>query len=118
MNSIPKYWVHSDTRDYIKLQNGVYRITIIPRGISSNIIIISEGHEMPAGQVVFVKGFYQIITKQQFDLLKGFIPIKQKKLFARKRVLPKTNAPEVKIPTIADIREQKLQELGINERKM
>jgi hypothetical protein len=66
------------------------------------------------------------LTPIQFESIKGFIPIKQKKLFSRlnkfndrKRYAPtlsdgtKGKAIRVEVPTIQESREQRLKELGL-----
>jgi hypothetical protein len=66
------------------------------------------------------------LTPIQFESIKGFIPIKEKKLFSRlnkfndrKRYAPtlsdgtKGKAIRVEVPTIQESREQRLKELGL-----
>jgi len=97
-----KYWVNSNTGDYISENNGVYKLHLITRY-----------------KPVFMSPETIVITEQQFRNAKGFIPIKRKKLFLRNR---KVYAPTLKggekgdseryqMPTKADIRNDILRDL-------
>ena len=101
------YWINSNSGDYICEDNEVYRLYLLSRWID-NKYVPSEVVE---------------ITKSQFESLKGFIPIKEKKLFSRlnqpKRYAltlsdGKKGEPErIKIPTLSEARQSILKELGI-----
>ena len=104
---IMNYWINSNSGDYICEDNEVYRLYLLSRWID-NKYVPSEVIE---------------ITKSQFESLKGFIPIKEKKLFSRlnqpKRYAltlsdGKKGEPErIKIPTLSEARQSILKELGI-----
>lgn len=99
------YWINSNSGDYISFFNGVYTLNLIPR---------YNGNE-------FLKYERIEITSAQFMSIKGFIPIKAKKLFGRKQ---KNYAPtlsdgskgestRVSIPSKSDAREDILKQLGL-----
>jgi hypothetical protein len=83
-----KYWVHSDTRDYVALSNGKY--TLYFRDYKTPIEL----------------------SESQFDDLTGFLPIKSKKLFSRNRKRPNNNV-KVDVKSIEEIREERLKNIGI-----
>jgi hypothetical protein len=104
------YWVNSNTGDYITESNGVYKLYLIPRG------------QYPD----YLPGETINITSIQFKALKGFVPIKEKKLFGRTSGLSqrgkyaptlsggvKGEAERIKVPTTAEIRNNLLTELGL-----
>lgn len=99
------YWVNSNSGDYIQEFEGKYYLSLISRWVDDKYY--------PFERIE--------ISKSQFETIKGFVPIKEKKLFSRKR---STYAPtlsdgtkglskRVDIPTIQDAREQRLKELGL-----
>jgi hypothetical protein len=102
-----KWWVNSNTGDYIKDDNGVYKLYLIPRYIDSN----------------YLPGESIDITQSQFKSLKGFVPIKEKNLFSRNRNLSKYsptlsggikgNSERIKVPEIHEIRDEIIRSLGI-----
>ena len=100
------YYINSNNGDYITENNGKYILTLIPR-------ITQTGEYMKWEAIE--------ITPLQFQTLKGFIPIKSKKLFGRKR---KTYTPTLsnglkgipkrtELPTISEARDIILKELGL-----
>ncbi len=104
------YWINSNTGDYIMECDDIYRLYLLARWIDNQYI-----HE----EVVE-------ITKIQFDVIKGFIPIKEKKLFSRlssydryKRYAPtKTDGKKgvserVKVPTLSEARQVIPKNLGL-----
>jgi len=102
------FWINSNTGDYIQEIDGVYTLTLLSR--------------MVDGQYLHCENVK--LTPQQFSVIKGFIPIKQKKLFSRGRSYPNRYAPtatggvrgkaeRVSIPTVAEARDIVLKELGI-----
>jgi hypothetical protein len=109
------YWINSNSGDYITEDNGKYVLHLLPRwagdyGDYDNY----QGSE------------YIELTPIQFESIKGFIPIKQKKLYSRlnkfnerKRYAPtltdgsKGKAIRTEVPSIQDAREIRLKELGI-----
>lgn len=101
------YWINSNSGDYVSLDNnGVYKLTLLSRRVDN---------EWLPFEVIQ-------ITPTQFTSLKGFIPIKQKKLFnnrQRKTYGPtlsdgtKGKATRVSLPTKAETREEILKQLGL-----
>lgn len=109
------YWINSNSGDYITENNGKYELILLPRW---------------AGDYGDYDNYlkYETIelTPIQFESIKGFIPIKQKKLFSRlnkfndrKRYAPtlsdgtKGKAIRTEVPTIQESREYRLKELGL-----
>ena len=104
------YWVNSNSGDYILEQDGKYYLNLISRGDFRNY----QPHEIIE------------ITQAQFSALKGFVPIKEKKLFGRTSGLSqrgkyaptleggvKGKSERVEVPTVAEAREQRLKDLGL-----
>lgn len=102
------FWINSNTGDYIHEDNGVYTLNLISK--------IIDGQYLQFERI--------ILTSQQFASIKGFIPIKAKKLFSRGRSYPNRYAPtapggtrgkseRATVPTIAEAREIALKKLGI-----
>lgn len=109
------YWINSNSGDYITEKDGQYKLHMLPRWIGDH-----------GDYENFLKPETIEITPIQFESIKGFIPIKQKKLFSRlnkfndrKRYAPtlpdgtKGKAMRVEIPTIQEAREYRLKELGL-----
>ena len=109
------YWINSNSGDYITEDNGQYKLHMLPRW---------------AGDYGDYEKYLQHetidLTPIQFESIKGFIPIKQKKLFSRlnkfndrKRYAPtlsdgtKGKAIRTEVPTIQESREYRLKELGL-----
>jgi hypothetical protein len=106
------YWINSNSGDYITESNGQYKLILLPRwGEHENSYLKYEEIEL---------------TESQFSTIKGFIPIKEKKLFSRlnkfngrTRYAPtlsdgtKGKSTRVDIPTVSDARQQRLKELGL-----
>ena len=109
------YWINSNSGDYITEDNGNYKLNLLPRWVGEygdyNNYLKHEEIEL---------------TESQFHSIKGFIPIKQKKLFSRlgkfnerKRYAPtlsdgsKGKSIRVDIPSVQDARQQRLKELGL-----
>lgn len=109
------YWINSNSGDYITEDNGQYKLNMLPRWAGDY-----------GDYENFLNGDTIDLTPIQFESIKGFIPIKEKKLFSRlnkfnerKRYAPtlsdgtKGKAMRVEIPTIQESREQRLKELGL-----
>jgi hypothetical protein len=109
------YWVNSNSGDYIVEDGGQYRLYLLARWV-----------ENQSGMNEFQKSEVVELTQSQFNSIKGFVPIKEKKLFSRlntwnpgKRYAPtlsdgtKGKSTRVDIPTVQDIREQRLKDLGL-----
>jgi len=107
------YWVNSNSGDYVTLDNsGKYVLCLISRQDP----FYYHGY-LPEDRVE--------ITHSQFITLKGFVPIKGKKLFNSRHRREKIYAPTIKggekgksqrisIPlTQAECRDQILKELGL-----
>jgi hypothetical protein len=109
-----KFWVNSNSGDYVSHdeKNGEWRLSLISRVIDN----CYYSHESIN------------ITETQFKSLKGFVPIKEKKLFSSKRLgnynVYNTYAPtksdgtkgegeRTKVPTISEVRDIRLKELGL-----
>ena len=101
------YWINSNSGDYITENNGQYTLTLLPR-------FDEAGKYMSWENVT--------ITPTQFNSLKGFIPIKEKKLFnnrQRKTYGPtlsdgsKGRPKRVELPTKAETRDEILKSLGL-----
>jgi hypothetical protein len=99
-----KYYINSNTGDCISENEGVYKLHLLTR--YDPIFLPSETID---------------ITYAQFITLKGFIPIKKKKLSnrTRKKYGPtlsdgsKGNPSRVYVPTKAEAREELLKQLGL-----
>ena len=99
-----KYYINSNTGDYISENDGVYKLHLLTR--YDPIFLPPETIE---------------ITYSQFITLKGFIPIKKKKLSnrTRKKYGPtlsdgsKGKSSRIDIPTKAEAREYLLKQLGL-----
>jgi hypothetical protein len=109
------YWVNSNSGDYITENNGKYKLHMLPRWV---------GDYGDYGN--FLRDDLIELTPIQFESMRGFIPIKEKKLFSRlnkfnsrKRYAPtlsdgsKGKATRVEVPTIQEARELRLKELGL-----
>ena len=109
------YWINSNSGDYITEENGQYKLNLLPRWAGEYDDYSN-----------YLKHETLELTKAQFESMKGFLPIKEKKLFSRlnkfndrKRYAPtlsdgsKGKAVRVEVPTIQDAREQRLKELGL-----
>lgn len=102
-----KYWINSNSGDYMSEKDGKYHLYLIGRWVD-NFYLFSEKIEL---------------NQSQFDSIKGFIPIKEKKLFSRSNTLKKYaptlsdgtkgKSTRVEVPTVQDSREQRLKELGL-----
>lgn len=101
------YWINSNSGDYITENNGQYKLTLLPRFDEFGKYMSWENVE---------------ITPSQFKSLKGFVPIKEKKLFnnrQRKTYGPtlsdgsKGKAKRVELPTKAESRDQILKSFGL-----
>lgn len=104
------YWINSNSGDYISEINGQYKLHLISRYDDS----VYLPHEVID------------ITPSQFSSMKGFIPIKEKKLFSRtagvdnrRKWAPtlsdgtKGKSARIEVPTVQDAREQRLKKLGL-----
>lgn len=107
------YWVNSNNGDYIIEDDGKYTLVLLARKIN-NITLYPERITL---------------TELQFKNIKGFVPIKQKKLFNNLSRWGKIFSGPIYAPTlsdgtkgqpnrtnppsIAEIREHLLKELGI-----
>jgi hypothetical protein len=67
------YWIKSNTGDWIRENNGNYELNIIERHYKIN------------GETIKIQSEHLKITEVDFRNLKGFIPIKPKKLWTRIR---------------------------------
>jgi hypothetical protein len=105
------YWINSNSGDYITENNGRYQLTLLSRWDSDENYLKDEIIE---------------ITPIQFESMRGFIPIKQKKLYFklnrynyRNIYAPtisdgsKGKAIRTEVPTIQEAREYRLKELGL-----
>lgn len=105
------YYINSNTGDYISedKDKDIIKLHLISR-VVDGVWLIPESIK---------------ITKTQFSVLKGFIPIKQKKLFSRKSWMnqnkyaptlsdgTKGKSERVKLPTQSEVRDEILKQLGI-----
>ena len=109
------YWINSNSGDYITEDNGDYKLYLLPRWVGEY-----------GDYNTYLKHETLEITQAQFESIKGFLPIKEKKLFSRlnkfndlRRYAPtlsdgtKGKAVRVEVPTIQDARQQRLKELGL-----
>ena len=109
-----KYWVNSNSGDYVthNAETGEWRLSLITR--------FYNGEWYPSELIN--------ITETQFLSLKGFLPIKEKKLFSSRRLgnynIYNTYSPtksdgtkgegvRTKVPTISELRDIRLKELGL-----
>lgn len=102
-----KYWINSNTGDFIiQINDNKYKLILIDR--------IIEGKWLPS-EIIH-------LTPSQFETIKGFIPIKPKKI--KKSLRSGKYAPTLKdgtkgesyrtkVPTISDSREDILKKIGI-----
>ncbi len=104
-----KYWINSNSGDYILLNNsGKYILYLITRFV--------DGKYLPMEIIE--------LTDSQFLMIKGFVPIKAKKLFnndrKRKVYAPtisggnKGESKRIEVPTKSEFRDKILKELGIS----
>lgn len=106
------YWINSNSGDYITESNGRYLLHLLSR--------------WDEGYVNYLKSEIIELTLIQFESMKGFIPIKGKKLYFRLNKYNYRNiyAPtlsdgnkgkpiRVEVPTIQDARDLRLKELGL-----
>lgn len=104
------FWINSNSGDYIIEHNGTYQLILISR--------VVDGKYLMQDRVE--------LTKSQFESVKGFVPIKQKKLFNRQthsdlqRKYAPTNSDGAKgesvrynLPSVQDIRNDRLKNLGL-----
>ena len=105
-----EYWINSNSGDYVSLdKNGTYKVHLLSRYDEYSNYIPSDLFE---------------ISPIQFKTLKGFIPIKEKKLWTRLqrinqegRFRPtmadghKGMAKRTEVPTLGEAREMILKEL-------
>jgi hypothetical protein len=110
------YWINSNSGDYITEDNGRYQLHLLPRWVGEY-----------GDYLTYLKHETIELTQAQFESMKGFLPIKEKKLFSRlnsfreagRRYAPtlsdgtKGKATRVEVPTIQESREQRLKELGL-----
>lgn len=102
-----EYWINSNSGDYVSLdKNGKYKLNLISR--------YSDGKYLPHESIE--------LTISQFSQLKGFIPIKQKKLFnnRQKKVYAPTNSDgkkgeskRINALSVSEVRDSILKELGL-----
>jgi len=120
------YWINSNSGDYISLDNfGNYTLTLLSRYVDvsdGSNLSVNEVRQLLPGRIKYIPTESISITPTQFALLKGFIPIKQKKLFnnrQRKTYGPtlsdgsKGKGERIKVPTKAESREEILKSLGL-----
>jgi hypothetical protein len=109
------YWINSNNGDYITEDSGKYTLTLIGRKIDH----------------IYYRQENISLTELQFKTIKGFVPIKRKKLLNNltrwgKILYGPIYAPTLSDgtkgqpnrtnpPSVAEIREHLLKELGINE---
>ena len=105
-----EFWINSNSGDFVCNDNGKYTITLLSRYDEYSNYVPSDRFE---------------ITPIQFKTLKGFVPIKQKKLQTRLnhmeqgRFRPTTEdgmkgiAKRTEVPTLEEAREMILKELGL-----
>ncbi len=104
------FWINSNSGDYIIESNGTYQLILISRVVDGKYLM-QERVEL---------------TKPQFDSVKGFVPIKQKKLFGRKtsfelqlKYAPtnsdgsKGDSVRFSVPSVQDLRDSRLRDLGL-----
>jgi len=104
------YWINSNSGDYIQEYNGIYTLILIPRKV--------DGEYLPYEKMQ--------LTNAQFLSIKGFIPIKEKRLFSRtagydkvgkwaptKSDGTKGKSERAKVPGVSDLRDFRLKELGL-----
>jgi hypothetical protein len=72
------HWINSNSGDYITLDdNGVYTLYLISRYITGPSGWSESGDYLPSESI--------ILTPYQFATIKGFVPIKAKKLFVHRQ---------------------------------
>jgi hypothetical protein len=110
------YWVNSNSGDYITENKGKYVLNLLPRWVGEY-----------GDYENYLRSDLIELTPIQFESMRGFIPIKEKKLFSRlnsfreagRRYAPtlsdgsKGKATRVEVPTIQEARELRLKELGL-----
>lgn len=110
------YWINSNSGDYITEKDGQYKLHLLPRWAGEYLDYNN-----------FLKPEIIDLTPIQFESIKGFIPIKEKKLFSRlnslreagRRYAPtlsdgtKGKATRAEVPTIQESRDQRLKKLGL-----
>lgn len=109
------YWINSNSGDYITEDKGDYKLHLLPRWVGEY-----------GDYKNYLKHETIELTQGQFVSMKGFLPIKEKKLFSRlnkfndrKRYAPtlsdgtKGKAIRTEVPTIQEAREHRLKELGL-----
>lgn len=105
-----KYWVNSNTGDWICKDEDKITICLLGRSTKNYYLPIE----------------YFEITEAQFNSLRGFIPIKEKKLFSRSRYNnyratygytdsngDKYIGDRVEVPTLSELRDIRLKEMGL-----
>lgn len=102
-----KYWINSNTGDFIiQITDNKYKLILIDRFIN--------GQYLPSEIVT--------LTPSQFETIKGFVPIKQKKIksaIKSGKYAPtltdgtKGDSYRVEVPSISDSREDILKKIGI-----
>lgn len=99
-----KYWINSNTGDFIiEINHNKYKLILIDRVI--------DGKYLPSEIVN--------LTPSQFETIKGFIPIKSKKIKSslKKRKFEtlknKNKTYQLKIPTISESRQYIINKIGI-----
>jgi hypothetical protein len=106
------YWINSNSGDYIhQYPDGTYILNLVSRKDSN-------GNYLPYERIQ--------LTTSQVNTIKGFVPIKEKRLFSRTAGVDKRDkwAPtlsdgtkgvseRVKVPQVDDIRDFRLKELGL-----
>lgn len=102
-----KYWINSNTGDFIiEIEDNKYKLILIDR--------IIEGKWLPSEIIN--------LTPSQFETIKGFVPIKAKKIkysLRSGKYAPtlkdgtKGESYRVEVPTISDSREDILNKIGI-----
>ena len=108
-------WINSNSGDYITESNGKYQLHLLPRWTGDY-----------GDYENFLRSGLIELTLIQFETIKGFVPIKEKKLFSRlnkfnvrERYAPtlsdgsKGKSTRVEVPTIQESREFRLKELGL-----
>ena len=99
-----KYWINSNTGDFIiEINHNKYKLILIDRVI--------DGKYLPSEIVN--------LTPSQFETIKGFIPVKAKKIKSslKKRKFEtlknKNKTYQLKIPTISESRQYIINKIGI-----
>ena len=110
-----KFWINSNSGDFIEEDDsGKLKVCLLSRWTKSD-----------DGSWVFLPYEIVEINKSQFNSLKGFVPIKEKKLHSRLssphrlRYAPtiskgiKGKSERVTLPDLSQARENRLRELGL-----